>query len=171
MSKKIDVLLSQVRFPSTCVVCMSPASKHYPLEKTFSMGRRSYTVKVNVPMCDPHFEAASFKGTAEKLVGTLGVIGGILAGLFAAVILMLRWQGAGEGNIILKLFAGGVFGLGIFLIVWAVMALSVAPLFAEPESKEARNAVRITHYWPSNQVVRLEFQNEQLAEVVEKASY
>jgi hypothetical protein len=46
----------------------------------------------------------------------------------------------------------------------------VAPLFAEPESKEARNAVRITHYWPSNQVVRLKFQNEQLAEIVEKTS-
>jgi hypothetical protein len=147
---------------------MSPASKQYTLEKIFSMGRRSYTVKVNVPMCDRHFEAASFKGTAEKLVGTLAVIGGILAGLFAAIGLFLRW--VGEGNIILKLFAGGVFGLGIFLIVWAVMALSVAPLFAEPESKEARNAVRITHYWPSEQVVRLEFQNEQLAEMVEQTN-
>jgi hypothetical protein len=167
MSKAIDVPLSQFRFPATCVVCMSPASKQYILEKTFSYGRRSYTVKVNVPMCDSHFEAASFKGMAEKLVGTLGVIGGILAGLFAAVILMIRWEGTGEGNLILKLFAGGVFGVGIFLIVWAVIALSVAPLFAEPESKEARNAVRITHYWPGKQVVRLEFQNEQLAEMVE----
>jgi hypothetical protein len=97
-------------------------------------------------------------------------MGGILVGLFAAVILMLRWQGAGADNIILKLFAGGIFGFGIFLIVWAVIALSVAPLFAEPESKEARNSVRITHYWPSNQVVRLKFQNEQLAEIVEKTS-
>jgi hypothetical protein len=145
---------------------MSPAAKQYLLEKTFSMGRRSYTIRVNVPMCDPHFEAASFKGSAEKLVGTLGVVGGILAGLFAAVILMVRWQGTGADNIILKLFAGGIFGVGIFLIVWAVMALSVAPLFAERESKEARNAVTITHYWPKDQVVRLKFQNEQLAEIV-----
>jgi hypothetical protein len=145
---------------------MSPAAKQYLLEKTFSMGRRSYTIKVNVPMCDPHFEAASFKGSAEKLVGALGVVGGILAGLFAAVILMVRWQGTGADNIILKLFAGGIFGVGIFLIVWAVMALSVAPLFAERESKEARNAVTITHYWPKDQVVRLKFQNEQLAEIV-----
>jgi hypothetical protein len=121
-------------------------------------------------MCDPHFEAASFKGTTEKLIGTLGVVGGILAGLFAAVILFIRWEGAGEANIILKLFAGGVFGLGLFLIVWAVIALSVAPLFAEPESKEARNAIRITHYWPKDQIVRLEFRNEQLAEIVEKTN-
>lgn len=170
MSKAIDVPLSQVRFPSTCVVCMSPGSKQYPLEKTFTMGRRSYTVKVSVPMCDLHFEAASFKSIAEKLIGTLGVISGILIGLFAAVILMVRWQGTGEGNIILNLFAGGVFGLGIFLIVWAVIALSVAPLFAASESKEARNAVRIRHYWPKDQIVRLAFQNEQLAEIVEKTS-
>jgi hypothetical protein len=170
MTKAIDVPLSQVIFPATCVVCMSPASKQYALEKTFSYGRRSYAVKVSVPMCDMHFEAASFKGTAEKLVGTLGVIGGILAGLFSAVVLFVRWEGTGEGNIILKLFAGGVFGVGIFLIVWVVIALSVAPLFAEPESKEARNAVRITHYWPREQVVRLDFQNEQLAEMVEQAN-
>ena len=170
MPKAINVRLSEVRFPATCVVCMSPAPKSYELQKIFTYGRRSYTVKVNLPMCDLHFEAASFKGTAEKLVGTLGVIGGILAGLFAAIILMVRWRGTGEGNLILNLFAGGVFGLGIFLIVWAVFALSVAPLFAEPESKEARNAVRITRYWPSDKVVQLEFQNEQLAEIVGTAN-
>jgi hypothetical protein len=170
MSKAIDAPLLQLRFPSTCVVCMSPASKQYPLEKIFSMGRRSYTVKVNVPMCDLHFQVASFKGTVEKLVGKLAVIGGILAGLFAAIILFVRWEGNGANNIILKLFGGGVFGLGVFLIVWALIALSVAPLFAEPESKEARNAVRITHYWPKDQIVRLEFQNEQLAEIVEKSN-
>jgi hypothetical protein len=168
--KAINVPLSEVRFPATCVVCMSPAPKSYELQKIFTYGRRSYTIKVNLPMCDLHFEAASFTGTAEKLVGTLGVIGGILAGLFAAIILMVRWRGTGEGNLILNLFAGGVFGLGIFLIVWAVFALSVAPLFAEPESKEARNAVRITRYWPSDKVVQLEFQNEQLAEIVGTAN-
>ena len=171
MPKTIDVPLLQVRFPATCVVCLSPASKSYELDKTFTYGRRSYTVKVSVPMCETHFQAASFKGIAEKLVGTLGVITGILAGLLAAIILMLRWRGTGEGNIILNLFAGGVFGIGIFLIVWAVVALSIAPLFAEPESKEARNAVRITHYWPKDQIVRLEFQDEQLAEITEQTSY
>jgi hypothetical protein len=145
---------------------MSPSSKEYALEKTFTMGRRSYNVKVGVPMCATHFEAASFKGTAEKLVGTLGVIGGILAGLFAGVLLILRWQGAGQNNLILQLFAASIFAIGIGLIVWAVAALSIAPLFAEPESKEARNAVQITNYWPKNQVVRLEFQNEQLADIV-----
>jgi hypothetical protein len=117
-------------------------------------------------MCESHFQTASYKGTAEKLMGTLAMVSGILAGFFAAIVLFVRWAGA--ENILLKLFAGGVFGLGIFLIVWAVIALSVAPLFAEPESKEARGAVKITHYWPKEQVVRLEFQNEQVAETVKK---
>ena len=170
MPKNIDAQLTLLRFPMTCVVCMSPASKQYKLEKIFTVGRRSYTIHVNVPMCDHHFDAASFKGTAEKLVGTLGVIIGILFGLFAAAMLILRWRGTGEGNILLNLLVGGVFGIGIFLIVWAMISLSIAPLFADRASKEARNAVRITHYWPKDQFVRLSFENEQLAEIVQRLS-
>lgn len=171
MSKSIDVQLSQLKFPSTCcVVCMSPVATEYELQKTFSYGRRSYTVKVSVPMCSQHFESASFKGTAEKLVGTLGLIGGIGAGLLVTIILLISWQETSHDSLILKLFAGGVFGLGIFVMVWAVIALGLAPLFAEPTSKEARNAVRITHYWPKDQFVRLEFENEPLAEIVQRTT-
>ena len=170
MSKAIDVQLTQVRFPATCVVCMSPASREYKLQKIFTFGRRSYTVTLNVPMCDLHFESASFKGTAEKLIGKIGVAVGILAGLIATVMLLTHWQGTGQGNIILNLFAGGVFGIGIFLILWAMISLSVAPLFAEPASKEARNAVKMTRYWPKDQFVRLEFENEQLAEIVKSVN-
>ena len=152
------------------MVCTSPATKQYELQKIFSYGRRSYTVKVNVPMCNTHFEAASFKGTAEKLVGTFGIIGGIGAGILAAIILWIAWQPTEYDSLILKLFAGWVFGFGIFIMVWALIALGLAPLFAEPASKEARNAVRITHYWPKDQVVRLDFKNEHLAEIVQRAT-
>ncbi len=48
--------------------------------------------------------------------------------------------------------------------------MAIAPRFAVPESKEARNAVRITHYWPKDKFVRLAFENEQLAEIVQKAN-
>lgn len=170
MTKTIDAQLSQLRFPMTCVVCMSPATKLFKLEKIFTYGRQSYTVSVEVPMCNQHFEAASFKGTAERLVGTLGVVIGILFGLFAAIMLILRWRGTGEGNIFLNLSVAGIFGLGMFLIVWAVISLSLAPHFADPASKEARNAVRITHYWPKDQFVRLSFENEQLAEIVQEGN-
>jgi uncharacterized membrane protein len=121
-------------------------------------------------MCQGHFEAASYKGPAERIVGILGVGIGILVGIAAMTVLILRWHGTGEGNILLNLFAGGVFGIGMFLIVWAIISLSIAPLFAERESKEARNAVRITHYWPKDQFVRLSFENEQLAEIVQRVN-
>ncbi len=121
-------------------------------------------------MCELHFEAASFKGTAEKLVGTLGMIAGILAGLTAMIVLLMHWVSTGEKNLVLNFFAGGVVGLGIFIMVWAAISLGLPPLFAAPESKEARNAVKITHYWPNDQFVRLEFQNESLAEIVQKAN-
>jgi len=85
-------------------------------------------------------------------------------------MLILHWQGTGQGNIPLNLFVGEIFGIGMYLIVWAVVSLSIAPLFAEHDSKEARNAVRITHYWPKDQFVRLTFEQEQLAEIVKKAN-
>lgn len=170
MSKSIDVQLSQLRFPATCVVCMSPALKEYKLQKTFTYGRRSFTVTVTVPMCEQHFNAASSKGPAERFVGMLGVIGAIPVGIFATVMLITYWQGTGQGNIPLNLLVGGIFGIGMALIVWAVVSLSIAPLFAEQDSKEARNAVRITHYWPKDQFVRLTFEQEQLAEIVQKAN-
>ena len=169
MSKAIDIHLSQLRFPSTCVVCMSPATKSHELQKGSTYRRRSYTVKVNVPMCDLHFWSASVKGPAEKWIGILGVIAGILSGLLATTLVLVHWEGIGYANILLNLLAGGILGLAIFLIVWAIISLSMASFFAEPASKEARQAVRFTRYWPEHQFVRLEFQNEQLADIVRNA--
>ena len=53
-------------------------------------------------------------------------------------------------------------------MVWAVVALWLAPMFADRESKEARGAVRIVQVSPRAEVLRLEFMNEQLAEIVQK---
>ena len=168
MSRSIDVRLSHLKFPSTCVVCLSPASTQYELQKIFSYGRRSYTAKVKVPMCEQHFEAASFKGTGERLVATLGIISGIGAGILAAVILFVGWQPTEYDSLILKIFAGGLFGFGVFIMIWTFIALGLAPLFAEPASKEVPSAVRIRHCWPKDQVVRLEFKNVHLAEIVKR---
>ena len=169
MSKSVDVPLSQLKFPSICVVCMAPATMKYELQKIFSYGRRSYTVKAHVPMCNQHFEAASFKGTFEKLVEFLGIIEGMGAGIVAIIILLIAWQPTPYDSIFLKIFAGSIVGFGAFIIIWALIALWLAPMFAEPASKEARKAVQITNYWPRDQFVRLEFKHEPLAEIVEKA--
>ena len=168
MSKSIDAHLSQLRFPSTCVVCMSPASTQFELEKMFSYGRKTYTVKVKVPMCNQHFEAASFKGTAERFMDAMAIAGGLVAGLLAVALLYLRW--VGENGLLTKLFVGAMVGFGFFILVWWIISSSIVPLFATRESKEARNAVRITRYWPHEGFVRLDFENEQLAEIVQRSS-
>jgi len=170
MSKSIDIRLARLKFPALCVVCMAPASKHYDLQKTFSQGRRSSTVKIGVPMCQQHFEAAIFKGTTEKLIENLAIVGGIITGLFAAILLFLRWVPTEHDNLFLKLFIGGIVGFGAFIMVWWIIASGLAPLFAKPQSKEARNAVAITYYWRKDEIVRLEFKQAQFAEIVQKTT-
>jgi hypothetical protein len=166
MSKSIMVPLSQVQFPSACVVCMSPAPKQYQIQQIFTFGKSSYTVAVDVPMCDPHFAAASFKGTAERLTEILGIVAGGLAGILAAVLLFLRWEG--DVHWFFKILGGALFGFGIFLLVWWMIAMVIAPHLATPESKEARNAVKITRFLPGEQMVRLDFKNEQMSDEMQK---
>ena len=147
---------------------MSPASKQYEVSQIYSRGTGSATVRINVPMCTLHFEAASAKSVAEKLVATCGVIVGILLGIAALILLIIRWVPTGNDSIILKLFIGGIVGFGVFIMVWAMFAFWLAPMFAPTESKEARNAVRIILVSPHAEVLRLEFMNGQLAEIVQK---
>jgi hypothetical protein len=115
-------------------------------------------------MCDRHFEAVNLKGTAERLMTPLGVAAGVLAGLLAAVLLLMRW--ADGSSLFVKFFIATIFGFGIFLLVWYVVAVLIAPLLAVPESKKSRNAVKIRRYIPTDQMVQLEFQNEKMAEVM-----
>ena len=119
-------------------------------------------------MCDSHFEAASYKSPAERFVNWVAVFGGALFGLFCAVLLVLRWQT--DENILFKLFGGGIFGLGVFAVFWWIVSASIAPLFASSDSKEARNAVRITRYWPREQIAQLEFKNENLVDLIQKTN-
>lgn len=166
MSKSIDVHSANLRFPDTCVVCMSPATKQYEVSQVYSQGTKSSTVRINVPMCSSHFEAASAKSTAEKLIAILAVIIGIGMGFSALVILIMRW--VGDDSLILKLIIGSIVGFGVFVMAWALVALWIAPMFASTESKEARNAVRIVLVSPYAETLRLDFKNEQLAEIIQK---
>lgn len=168
MSKSLDVKLAQFKFPSMCVVCMSPSSKYFGIEQVYTYGRKTYRMKVDVPMCERHYQAASFKSAIEKFVEKIVAIGGgILAGIVAMIILILRW--VGDESVIFKLFFGSIMGFGAFAIAWWVISSFIAPLFATRESKEARSAVKITRHSPFDQITRLEFSNEQLAEMLQKA--
>ncbi|HJS20321.1 MAG TPA: hypothetical protein VJ785_16350, partial [Anaerolineales bacterium] len=95
MSKSIFVPLSQMNFPSTCVVCLSSASSNYPIQQVYSYGNKTHAITVDVPMCNTHFDAASHKGFAERAIGCLGVAGGVLIGILSVVVLLLRWEGGG----------------------------------------------------------------------------
>lgn len=121
-------------------------------------------------MCSHHLQAANFRGPAEKLLGWLGIPAGGIAGLLTLVSLLGYWASTGRGSPILNLFSGGILGIGVFLIVWILISSWLAPLVALPESKEARNAVRIRQYWPKDGYVQLEFVNDNLAEMVEAES-
>lgn len=168
MSKSILCPPHQVHFPSTCVVCLSPASKSYPIQQVFTYGRRSHKITIDVPMCESHFTSASFKGSAEKITGCLGIGAGILAGIISVILLFLRW--AGDNSLIKKLFVAAILGFGAFILVWWLIAILIAPLLAVPESKRARKAVQITRYVPGQQLVELTFVNEEVARLVEKAN-
>jgi hypothetical protein len=160
--------LKQIHFPSICVVCLSPAVKRYPIQQIFTYGRTSHTISVDVPMCEAHFAAASYKSPAEKAMGCLGIVFGILAGISAAILLFLRWQGS--GGLILKLALGALFGFGMFVLVWWLLAIVIAPHLAAPKSKQIRNAVRIIRYVPGEQLVQLDFMNEQMLPLFELAN-
>jgi hypothetical protein len=166
MSKSILVPLQELRFPTTCVVCLSPASKKYPIQQVFTYGRTSHTITLDVPLCDAHYTVASYKSTAEKVLGYLGIGVGILTGIAGALLLVVRWQGS--GGLLLKIFMGALAGFGFFVLVWWLIAIVIAPNFADPGSKEIRRAVRIMRYLRSEQLVELSFVNEQMAQEMEK---
>jgi hypothetical protein len=166
MSKVIDVHLSQVRFPSSCAVCTAPSTKRYELRHIVVSRRKSYTVKLNVPMCEGHFQSATHRGTAESLLDKLGLMVGALTGLAVIIFSLGYWQATEGENALLSLFVGSIFGLAIFLLLWAGISRAAAPRFATTASKEARYAVRFRRYWPQDQFVRLEFQDEELADIV-----
>ena len=166
MSNRLDIPLADIKFPSSCVVCLSPSSKRFTLEKTFTYGRRSHTVKVPVPMCEQHFDAANTKGFLESFFSSLAVYGGILVGILVAYLMFSRWEG--NVNIVGKIFGSSIFGFGGFILFWWIVSASIAPIFSTPESKQARNAVQIAFYWPQTKIVRLEFKNETVFTLTQK---
>ena len=170
MSKAIDVQKSKLKFPAVCVVCMSPAGQVYQVEKIFTFGKNSYVVRVPVPMCDLHYGFASEKSRAERLVGWLGLVAGLVVWAIFSGALLIYWAGTQQGNFFLNLFLANVPGLGLFLTLWVATTFWLAPYFAGSDARQARNAVRLRHYWPKDEFIRLDFENEQLAEMVERES-
>lgn len=165
MPKSINVPIDRVNFPPACVVCLSSESRTYMIQQVYTYGRKSESVTLGVPMCEAHYEAASYKGLAERAFGCLGVTGGILAGILFVVFLLLRWEDG--GGVFAKIFMSVIVGFGGFILAWWVIAVLIAPLFAASTSKEARNAVKIILVQPFDQRMVLAFRNEAMADAVE----
>jgi len=119
-------------------------------------------------MCDTHHAVASYKSPAERAIGCLGIGIGILAGITMGILLFVRW--VGSGGLLLKVFLGALLAFGIFILVWWLISVVLAPHFAASDSKQVRNAVRIMRYLPSEKLVELDFTNEQMALLAEQAN-
>ncbi len=166
MSKRLIFNSSEIRFPPACLVCQLPAEKQYEISRSFSYGNRSLSISIPVPLCLNHFVIASSKSRGERLVGQIGLGLGTLLGIGVALALLSYWISSEQGNLVPNLFLAAFIGLGAFLITWALLAFFIAPLFASPETKAVRGAMKILHYWPANQNIQLEFANEALAELI-----
>jgi hypothetical protein len=164
MSKRITFQGTQIRFLQECVVCQKPASADYKITKTFTFGNRSVTITLPVPMCTEHYDLATRKNARERAVERIGLIAGGLIGIIVAVGLLTYWGSTGQGNTFMNVFLAIVLGLGFFLIVWVTTAFWLAPAFGDPQSKVARNAVKIYHFKPGSQELTLEFANEPVAD-------
>jgi hypothetical protein len=170
MSVVVRVQGRQVSFYSRCVVCLQPSQKIYELEKAFTYGRRTIPIKLQVPMCAHHHEAAAFRSSAEQTVERIGLVAGILVGLLVAFGLIVYWNSIGQGFPMLNIPIAVFSGLGFFLIVWAATAYRLAPALAPAEIKAARRAINPKKYWPGQDILELEFANDQAAQLFIQAN-
>jgi hypothetical protein len=147
-------------------VCLQPADKKWDVSHTINFGKHSTTLTLPMPLCDQHFAITSTKTRAERWIERLGFIMGIAVGVGFTLGAPYYWSVSQPGNLILKLFIGAFVGLGMFLIVWSLLAFSVAPLFVDPAAKAVRNAMSIRRYGLANQDLELEFADAVTAELI-----
>ncbi len=160
--KTIRIKSDQIQFPNQCVVCLQPAAQTYTVERTLVYGRTSRLVRLPVPMCQAHFDLASSKNPTERAMNIAGLIAGGTIGLASGAALFIWWMNTNQGNVFLNIFLALFLALGFFLICWVLTSFFIAPLFAGPEVKKVRSAVKIDAFWPGDQTLQLTFANEQV---------
>jgi hypothetical protein len=166
MPKTVQIQGTQVKFRPQCSLCLEPASQTYTVERTLTYGKRTILLKVPVPMCIQHHQYAMHTGKAEQWVGQAGLVAGVLVGLLTGGGLLAYWAMSQQGNLVMNLLLAAFIAAGFFLIVWLATAFWLAPLFAEPDARAARHAVRIHAYWPNRDVLHLRFVNDLVADLV-----
>ncbi len=170
MAKQLVFPGAKIRFPNCCVICMEAADKEYGVSRTFNYGNQNITISFKVPMCTTHYNVATQKNAKERLVGKIGVWSGAALGAVGFIALLAYWSSTGQGNLFLNIFLALVLGLGIFLILWALISLVIAPNFGDHESKSARRAVSLKKYYPGPKELVVEFTNDRLADLVQQGN-
>lgn len=172
MSKRITVKGINIKFPPTCVVCQSIADQKYAISKTFQTSTKSsISINLNVPFCSKHYTLAMAKNQKEKAILRGGLICAIMLGGLTWLWAFLLWTGASRGGAI-DLVGAIIFGLValmpggfVFIILWAI-GNRIASIFAEPDAKAARGAVKIINFLPAKDLTTLEFANDWGADVI-----
>jgi hypothetical protein len=122
--------------------------------------------EVDVPLCARHHAIAQRRSRAEKTVTRLGLWLGLALGLVVWLGLVTSWIANNEGSPIPNLLLAFVVGAAFFLILWSVTSYWLAPRFADRESLRVREAVRILRYWPGDELMELEIENERAADLL-----
>jgi hypothetical protein len=161
---------SDLNLPTVCLVCQQPSVNAYKISRTFQYGSRGATLTLPVALCPRHFDLASKKNRKEQLVGRIGMIGGIVAGVAVAAGLLAYWAATQQGSPVANPALAAFMAVAVWLIVWIGLALFVAPSFADPEAKAARTTMRIFHYWPASKDIQVEFSSEAAADTMAEAN-
>jgi hypothetical protein len=166
MQNKVTIHGIEVKFPSVCLVCQAPAQKQYNIDRTFSYGKSSMTVTIPIPLCVDHHKLAVSSSSAEKTVGLIGLVLGLLSGAGVAYALWNMWSKNPNNDQMTLIFMAGFFGISALIILWSIFSFWLAPMFAGKEAKAVRNVMKIRRFWPAKYDLQLEFVDPKTAQLV-----
>ena len=170
MSTSLTVKGTQVDFPPVCVQCQQPAEATFEVSRSVRFRKRTVTVRLAVPMCATHHAMAMTKNATEQLLGRIGLILGVVAGAGVVAGLFWFWSQRGQNLVAATHIALAVLGAGMFYLVLRLFTGVIAPRYADPDAKSARNAVRITRYSALSRQLRVEIMNDSVAAAIAAAT-
>ncbi|HRA55399.1 MAG TPA: hypothetical protein PLQ83_17200 [Thermoflexales bacterium] len=110
------------------------------------------------------------KNATEQLLGRIGLILGVVAGAGVVAGLFWFWSQRGQNLVAANYLALAVLGAGMFYLVLRLFTGVIAPRYADPDAKSARNAVRITRYSALSRQLRVEIMNDSVAAAIAAAN-
>jgi hypothetical protein len=179
MSKTIELPKHTIKFPPVCVVCEAPAVKNAFVDKLFvyrnvwgnrtSEFSKSIHVQIAVPMCGLHYQDLNEESPLEHFIHSKSMFLAVLFGLLGALVVLWNILVVFEEPFFLGILVAILVGIGLFNLFTACTPI-LASFFALPATKEARKAVRLKSYSAGDHLLRIRFENEQVAEMVTRAN-